>query len=366
LAWLGSPAASNDDKTAKWLVYFAQSLDALSSTPHWNQVVASDHVVHTAAVCLDGLNCNVTGGDRRLAEVLQMGLTKDGRVLIAYPDSSSVQIGAWSFIAEQRFGPGMYADVTPTPPLPPPVSKTGGPLGGLLKKLRTARYFLTSTGGTAPDLNGATIDTFIDTGGLSSTPGTEAHVQYAGGATNSQLGLPMAFQSEPLTAPLIVGGTMTVTAFISEATSGVSEAAGNPGAVTFRLLDVAPDGSAREITTQGAYYQAGAEIAKNEFRFGIARPFQIPKGDSLRAEVSWPLGQTSEIAFYYGDEANASGFSVETFSGSVARKPPIRAPKPRVLGGHLPATGVGTPWVPAVLILVAAALTGLSLRRRRG
>jgi LPXTG-motif cell wall-anchored protein len=365
LAWLGTSSESNNDKTAQWITYFAQSLDALSATPHWTQVAASDHVVHAAAICLDGLACNVTGGDRRLAEVLQMGLTKDGRVLIAYPDSSSVPFGAWSFIAEQRFGPGMYADVTPTPPPPQPVKTPGGRLDRLLSKIGTARFFMTSTGGTVPDQNGATIDTFIDTGGLSPTPGSDAHVAYAGGLTNLQLPLPMTFQTEALKAPLIVGGAMTFTAFISEATSAVASAAGDPGAVTLRLIDVAPTGSTREITTQGAYYDAGVDITKNVFRFAVAKPFLLPKGHVLRAEVSWPLSQASEAAFYYGDEANASGFTIETFSGSLPRTP-IPKPRPRVLGGHLPATGVGTPWIPAALILAAAAGLGFSLRRRRG
>lgn len=369
LAWLGSSAATNNDKTAKWIVYFAQSTDALSSTPHWTQVVASDHVVHTAAVCLDGLTCNVIGGDRRLAEVLQMGLTKDGRVLIAFPDSSNSAIGAWSYIAEQRFGPGMYADVTPTPPLPPKVTNPGGRIGGLLKKLGTASFYMTSTGGTVPDQNGAIIDTVFDNGSgiaashLSSTPGDQAHVSHAGGVTNSQLGVPMAFQTEALKAPMTVGGAMTFTAYIAEPTSSVAEAAGAPGAVTIRLLDVSPDGSSREITTQGAYYEAGRDVTKNLFKFSVAKPYTIPKGDILSAEVSWPLGNTSETAFYYGDATFASGFTIEIFKGSVPRPPARPVRKPRVLGKNLPATGVGSTWLLGLTLMVASAAAGRSLRR---
>lgn len=369
LAWLGSSAATNNEKTAKWIVYFAQSLDALSSTPHWTQTAASDHVVHTAAICLDGLNCNAIGGDRRLAEVLQMGLTKDGRVLIAYPDSSNSAIGAWAYIAEQRFGPGMYANIAPTPPLPAKVSKAGGRLGGVLKRLGKASYFLTSNGGTIPDQNGAIIDTFFDNGagigagGLSATPGDQAHVSHAGGLTNSQLGLPMTFQTEALKAPMTVGGAMTFTAYIAEPTSPLAEAAGAPGAVTLRLLDVAPDGSETEVTTQGAYYQPAVEVAKNAFTFSAVAPYTIPKGHILSAQVSWPLGNTSETAFYYGDATYASGFTIETFSGSVVNKPrPIS--KPRVLPRQLPATGVGTSGLLAMLLLGTSGGAAVALRRR--
>jgi hypothetical protein len=120
-AWLGTAAETQDDEDAQWRAYYSWSLNALAKKPRWQQVEASDHIVHEGSICLEGLACDIAlplpgfGGNRNLAEVLQMGLTPDGRVLIAYPDDSQTAFG-WSFIAEQQRGPGLFAGVKTAPP----------------------------------------------------------------------------------------------------------------------------------------------------------------------------------------------------------------------------------------------------------
>lgn len=368
LAWLGTAATSNDDKTARWIVYYAMSTDALAKDPSWTQVVASDHVVHVAAVCLDGLTCSATGGDRRLAEVLQMGLTKDGRVIVAYPDSSSVSIGAWSYLAEQRFGPGLYADKTPTPPLLVPAARKGGPISALNKR-ETARFYLTGGEGV-PGLPGpeGEIDTVFSSGQISTTPGQAGHISASNGLTNTFIGLPMTFDGAAVPKTQILGGTLTFEAFIRETTSDVARAAGNPGAITIRLLDVGPNDTAREISTHAAYYEAGPEPTKNTFEFAMPTRWEMLKGHRLRVEISFAVGHTSVAELFYGDQVHPSGFTIETFAaGAVAPARPVpRPPLPKPLPGALPGTGVASSYLLALLALGAAGFTARSLLKRRG
>lgn len=53
---------------ASWDIYVSQSLNALDSHAKYAQVKATTHPFHYDSICLNGLGCDVSGGDRSLAD----------------------------------------------------------------------------------------------------------------------------------------------------------------------------------------------------------------------------------------------------------------------------------------------------------
>lgn len=83
ITWWGTPALSNNDTTAQWKVFFAQSLDAFKSIPTFSQTTATG-IMHQGAICTNGTGCAT--GTRNLAEYFAPGLSIDGNELIVYSD----------------------------------------------------------------------------------------------------------------------------------------------------------------------------------------------------------------------------------------------------------------------------------------
>ncbi len=83
LVWYGTSAASADDSSAQWSVWFAQSLNAASAAPTFAQAVASDHIIHTGAICESGTGC---AGNRDLADLFMVAVDSRGMAYIAYAD----------------------------------------------------------------------------------------------------------------------------------------------------------------------------------------------------------------------------------------------------------------------------------------
>jgi len=83
VTWWGTTAASNNDPTAQWHVFFAQSLNATASIPTFSQSTVTG-VMHAGAICTDGTGC--AKGTRNLAEYFAPGLYLDGSEMIVYSD----------------------------------------------------------------------------------------------------------------------------------------------------------------------------------------------------------------------------------------------------------------------------------------
>ncbi|HEU4857340.1 MAG TPA: hypothetical protein VFS86_08575 [Rhodanobacteraceae bacterium] len=83
ITWWGTPALSNNDTTAQWKVFFAQSQDVLARIPTFSQTAATG-VMHQGAICTNGTGCAT--GTRNLAEYFAPGLYLDGREMIVYSD----------------------------------------------------------------------------------------------------------------------------------------------------------------------------------------------------------------------------------------------------------------------------------------
>ena len=115
VTWLGSSAPS-PDVPSDWQVFFAQTTNALSGSPIFNQSQVTTNRIHDNIICFSGAGC--AAGTRDMLEYYTMALDPDGNANIAFPDSvnncpsASCKTNAW-FI-KQTGGNSAYA-----PPAPP-------------------------------------------------------------------------------------------------------------------------------------------------------------------------------------------------------------------------------------------------------
>ncbi|HXS72869.1 MAG TPA: hypothetical protein VN725_02410 [Rhodanobacteraceae bacterium] len=97
ITWWGTPALSNNDATAQWKVYFAQSQNALASIPTFAQTAATG-VMHQGAICTNGTGC--ASGTRNLAEYFAPGLYLDGSEMVVYSDDYNNAAPVATFIRQ--------------------------------------------------------------------------------------------------------------------------------------------------------------------------------------------------------------------------------------------------------------------------
>jgi hypothetical protein len=270
-------------------------------------------------VCLEGLNCDIkdlfglNGNSRALAEVVQAGITKDGRVMIAYPDTSDgAHASAWSWVVEQNAGPGHYATKTNPPPPPPPPAATGGKVTGVSQTSTQKLYFVNGGAGLgeAPApigqpgyaFDGATI-----AGDLSSDAGSVGHVGVIGYAANSTPGAggPVVFTAQPVDSDTTLAGNLTFDLYVQ------NELGDNAATeLDFNLYDVAPDGTERPITGLGAQNGNAVVGGADPTLVTVTVPlFDDPTAGwlllpqhHLRLEMSFPFAVSSTTRFYYGDD----------------------------------------------------------------
>ena len=122
--------AFDDLAHAEFSVQVGQSIDALTSSPHWTVVTASEHPIKYGPICTAGTACTVTMGDRSLGDYLNLGIDTNGALSVVYVDdtSNTFTTGPTGAVAEngppvfqkQVSGPSMLAGKT-LPKLTPPV-----------------------------------------------------------------------------------------------------------------------------------------------------------------------------------------------------------------------------------------------------
>lgn len=130
LAWYGSSTASSPaDDSATWSIKFAQVRNALSATPTITRAdVAPGDPIHKGNICLNGLLC-IVGGDRSLADFIELAIGPDGMAQIAYADNAGTFTGTKGRVtwAKQVTGASAYGTKVVTVP---PVSVPGTPTTG--------------------------------------------------------------------------------------------------------------------------------------------------------------------------------------------------------------------------------------------
>jgi hypothetical protein len=319
VTWLASAVDDPNDETATWTTQYAFTDKALGKAPKFTVVQASDHIVHAGPVCLEGLNCDVkdgfglSGNSRALAEVVQAGITKDGRVMIAYPDTSDgAHTSAWSWLVEQSSGPGLYKTKTTPPPPPPPPAASGGKVTGVSATSSQKLYFVNGGAGLgeapAPvGQPGYAFDGTTIAGDLSDTPGTVGHVGVVGYAANSTpgAGQPVVFTAPEVTADTTLAGNLTFDLYVQNELADVGATE-----LDFTLVDVAPDGTERPITGLGAQNGNAVVGGATPTLVTVTVPlfdddptagWVLLAGHHLRLEMAFPFVVSSTTRFYYGD-----------------------------------------------------------------
>jgi hypothetical protein len=119
VSYYGTPSVGDPDDgefKATWHIYVNQTLDAFAAEPEVEQAQATTHPNHYDSICLGGLGCSVTGGDRSLVDYFTMSYDPDsGRLLVVYnqaakrPDDASGRIAAPVALV-QRAGPSNGGD----------------------------------------------------------------------------------------------------------------------------------------------------------------------------------------------------------------------------------------------------------------
>ena len=319
VAWLASSADDPNTDTATWTTQYAFSDTALTSAAAFTVTQASNHIVHEGPVCLEGLNCDIkdgfglNGNSRALAEVVQAGITRDGRVMIAYPDTSDgAHSAGWAWVVEQNTGPGLYNTPTTPPPPPPPAAANGGKVTGVSATGAQTLYFVNtgSGNGEAPPpigKSGYAFDGTTIAGDLSTAPGTVGHVGVIGYAANFTPGAggPVVFTAPATTADTTIAGSLTFDLYVQ---NELADAAATE--LDFTLYDVAPDGTQRPITGLGARNGNAVVGGADPTQVTITVPLDdkdatagwvLLAGHHLRLEMGFPFVVSSTTRFYYGD-----------------------------------------------------------------
>jgi hypothetical protein len=117
VAFYGSQTDGDPNQGAfkgSWNVYVNQSLNALGSGGTFSQTKATTHPVHYDSICLNGLGCDVSGGDRSLADFFAIGYDPVRKILQVVYDTTYKR-------------PGDAAGTVATPTV---VTQTAGPSNG--------------------------------------------------------------------------------------------------------------------------------------------------------------------------------------------------------------------------------------------
>ena len=92
VAFYGTKSEGNPDSgtfDASWYVYVSQTLNAFDRRPEVGQVRASTHPFHYDSICLNGLGCDITNGDRSLVDYFTMDYDpKRGGLVVVYSQAN--------------------------------------------------------------------------------------------------------------------------------------------------------------------------------------------------------------------------------------------------------------------------------------
>jgi len=104
LIWIGTPGTLVSDPSNDWNIFFGQSRNATSGSPRWSVGQISTQVMHRGDICNRGLNCNIFGGNRDLADFISVTIDADGNANAVWTDDASQSPKAIMF-AKQIGGP---------------------------------------------------------------------------------------------------------------------------------------------------------------------------------------------------------------------------------------------------------------------
>lgn len=116
VAWYGAnDTTSPTSETGDWFLKFAQSTNAHAAAPTFNETLADPGAMHHGSICLDGILCDVLGGDRSLLDFFEIALDANGAANIAYADNAPGGGNPTLDFVRQDAGPSAYGTGTVPP-----------------------------------------------------------------------------------------------------------------------------------------------------------------------------------------------------------------------------------------------------------
>jgi hypothetical protein len=172
-------AADGDPNTsefkAAWNVYVNQSLNALASTATFSQVQGTTHPFHYDSICLNGLGCDISGGDRSLADFFAIAYNPaDGRLSVVFdrgnkkPDEAAGHV-ATPMVFSQIAGPSNGGTTIAVPGRDALRSSTTDPAGDALVPYSSLLVTPVPANVPAGDFTSATVVPDSATGGFTVT-----------------------------------------------------------------------------------------------------------------------------------------------------------------------------------------------------
>ena len=101
LVWIGTSGTSVSDPSNQWNIYLGQTRNAGG---RWSAGQISTQVMHRGDICNRGLNCNIFGGNRDLADFISVTVDADGNANAVWTDDASQSPKAIMF-SKQIGGP---------------------------------------------------------------------------------------------------------------------------------------------------------------------------------------------------------------------------------------------------------------------
>jgi uncharacterized repeat protein (TIGR01451 family) len=127
----GTQPNPQDDVKNQWNVYMAQTIDGGAT---WGVFKASDHVIHSGPICIDGLGCDLSdpARDRTLLDFFQVSIDPtNGAADIAYSDDHAAPGHSVLYFTRQCTGNSATTGAAlvndckvPPPPVTPPQGTT--------------------------------------------------------------------------------------------------------------------------------------------------------------------------------------------------------------------------------------------------
>ena len=280
-------------------VQVGESIDALSTHPHWSVSTVSEHPIKYGPICTAGTTCTVSMGDRSLGDYLEVNHDAHGALVLSYVDdtSNTYTVGPTGAVAEN--GPVVM------------VKQIGGP--SLVKG--TINGPGNGPGAPWDSVTDGTGDAFYNANALRTAAGDNLDLTGTSIHAGSK-GLVVTMRAKSLSSLQVnptAGGTTGE--WITRFTTYNAHTQGN-GHIYYAGMESVGGGSPRFFVGDTAAVPVGQEQISMLFDSATSVPGQV-QGNTITIKVPYsaiPAAKSSGTLY------SAMGFTA-TASGTLANNP---------------------------------------------